>query len=325
MRAARKCGILLFMEQIPAPDTYLFFDIESANSSGGVGHICSFGYVLTDSELSVIETDDIVMNPRSFFEERLLAKGSDCRLAYRESYFLEQPDFTHFHERIMRLLTAPRRLPVGFAVRNDVDFIVCACMNFGLPQIDFSAYDIHFIVNRLNDDHAGLSGWIGRYGIDVSHLHAHKSCDDAMMTMLLAKKICAVHGSTLPRLFSLYPGSLVTSRHVLQARAEREERAALQERIAALYEARCERPRSHVFDGEYVFSFGKKRSLKEQYAVMRMVHEHGGTLLHKLRKGCVFVMEDGRRMPQWLALERFDGVRIMYVSDVYERLGLPEP
>ena len=181
-----------------APQTYLFFDIESANSSGGMGHICSFGYVLTDSEFSIIETDDIVMNPRSFFEERLLTKGSDCQLAYRESYFLKQPDFTHFYERIRHLLTAPHCVPVGFAVRNDVDFIVCACMNFSLPQIEFFAYDIHFIVNRLNDDHAGLAGWIERYGIDVSQLQAHKSSDDAMMTMLLAQKICAVHDTTLP-------------------------------------------------------------------------------------------------------------------------------
>ena len=47
---------------------YLFFDIECANCDGGNGKICSFGYVLADSRLDVMEKRDIVINPKAPFK-----------------------------------------------------------------------------------------------------------------------------------------------------------------------------------------------------------------------------------------------------------------
>ena len=47
---------------------YLFFDIECANCDGGNGKICSFGYVLTDTDFNVLEYKDLLIDPKAKFK-----------------------------------------------------------------------------------------------------------------------------------------------------------------------------------------------------------------------------------------------------------------
>ena len=42
---------------------YLFFDIECANCDNGNGKICSFGYVLTDTDFNILEYTDLIIDP----------------------------------------------------------------------------------------------------------------------------------------------------------------------------------------------------------------------------------------------------------------------
>ena len=65
---------------------FLFFDVECANCFGGVGKMCSFGYVLVDSEFNVIETDDIVMNPEAPFDWYLTKTKTTSRLRIRRNF-----------------------------------------------------------------------------------------------------------------------------------------------------------------------------------------------------------------------------------------------
>ena len=67
-------------------ETYLFFDIESANCYGGEGHICSFGYVICDSDFNVLEMDDIVMNPEAPFDWYLTKTKTTSRLRIRRNF-----------------------------------------------------------------------------------------------------------------------------------------------------------------------------------------------------------------------------------------------
>ena len=43
---------------------YLFFDVECASVHRG-SKMCSFGYVLTDENLKIIDSKDIMINPNS--------------------------------------------------------------------------------------------------------------------------------------------------------------------------------------------------------------------------------------------------------------------
>ena len=90
---------------------YLFFDIEGANSYGGVSKICSFGYVLTNEEFEVLEQKDILVNPRSKFN-----LGPNIKLAYEKDEFKAAGDFTKHYEEIRAVLLQPDVQIFGFAV-----------------------------------------------------------------------------------------------------------------------------------------------------------------------------------------------------------------
>ena len=45
---------------------YLFFDIECCDGN----HICSFGYVIINSDFEILEKRDLVINPEKVFKLR---------------------------------------------------------------------------------------------------------------------------------------------------------------------------------------------------------------------------------------------------------------
>ena len=83
---------------------FLFFDIECANSYEKHFSICSFGYCITTDDFKILKKEDLVINPESKFEKRLLNKNSDCSLAYTEDFFVKQPNFDFFYPKITELL-----------------------------------------------------------------------------------------------------------------------------------------------------------------------------------------------------------------------------
>ena len=90
--------------------TYLFFDIECANCFDGIGKICSFGYVLCDENFSVIETDDLLMNPAAPFDWYLFKKDSKCKLAYSREDYINNPKFPEHYKKIKSLLEESNRI-----------------------------------------------------------------------------------------------------------------------------------------------------------------------------------------------------------------------
>ena len=65
---------------------FVFFDCECANTFEGVGKICSLGYVITDDDLNVIESEDVVINPECDFDWYLFSGKGGCQLAYSKAF-----------------------------------------------------------------------------------------------------------------------------------------------------------------------------------------------------------------------------------------------
>lgn len=170
--------------------TYLFFDVECANCFDGVGKMCSFGYVLTDTKFRILESADLVMNPECQFDWYLFKNKNDIKLAYSKEYFYSQPNFKHFYPKINELLTAPNRKIFTFGFASDVGFVVTAVERYKMPWIDFEATDIEKNTKEENGIHGGLGERCAMLGIDDSDLTEHNSRDDAMMTMRLLKTWC---------------------------------------------------------------------------------------------------------------------------------------
>ena len=125
---------------------YCFFDIECANCYGGKGKICSFGYVLTDENLNVIEKKDIIINPRASFN-----LGPDLKLAYSKSEFRQAAPFPDYYDEIGALLEYPEYVVLGYSIENDCNFLRADCQRYNLPCFDFPFYDVQCMIMQMFD------------------------------------------------------------------------------------------------------------------------------------------------------------------------------
>ncbi|MBO5776615.1 MAG: hypothetical protein J6R35_04515, partial [Clostridia bacterium] len=175
---------------------YLFFDIECSDGK----HICSFGYVLTDSTFKIIEKEDILINPEAIFHTGAWSKAKreknvrdrGITLAYPKEAFLGSPKFPHFYERIRDLLTARNVMVIGFSCDNDARFIMRATEKYKLPYIDYNICDIQRAYREYKEvcDQPALEKVLEDFGVNVSDHVAHRSDEDAEVTMLVAKAMC---------------------------------------------------------------------------------------------------------------------------------------
>lgn len=184
--------------------TYLFFDIECANCDNGVGKICSFGYVLCDNKFNVLEKKDLLINPNAKFSYGVMSKKF-ITLGYPQSEFLCQPKFNERYPDIKDILTKPDQIVIGHAVDNDVNFILGDCDRYHLPIFEYDFYDSQelYRVHNNRSLHQNLSAICEELNITVGN--AHRSDEDAEMTMQVTKVLCQNQNIGLPELLNQYP------------------------------------------------------------------------------------------------------------------------
>ena len=273
--------------------TFLFFDIECANMFDGVGKICSFGYVLTDEDFNIMDSDDVVMNPETEFDWYLFSPKNKCPLAYSKDYFRSKPNFEAYYKPIKNLLEFPGRKVIGFGSKDDVGFIVSACERYGLAGINFSSWDISTIISQKKQMHKSLVNWCEEYKIDVSGLTAHKSCDDAMMTMLVAKAFCQKQDISLEQLLDANKDIKLSVEKYLELRENRFHIEELSKKIAELFGKKSRAPLTKRLQGEYSFGFKIKTDIDLAFKLANLVYRHGGMLMKNLKKsGTVIMLDD---------------------------------
>ncbi len=169
--------------------TYLFFDIECANSFGGIGKICSFGYVLCNSDFSIIESADLLINPETVFDWYLFSKHAKCKLAYRREEYYSNPKFSAHYSKIKSLLESKDRKIFGFGCQNDVATIATECIRYDLELIDFNCYDVRPITEKFYNMQGGLGTFVEKLEIPTQGMEFHDSKADAFFTMKVAEKL----------------------------------------------------------------------------------------------------------------------------------------
>ncbi len=182
---------------------YVFFDIECSN--GGIGAICSFGYVITDESFNVIIQRDIVMNPPGKFKLTGRVGRPDVMLAYPEEVFRESPKFYYYHEEISNILTADDQIVIGHSAINDAIFLNKSCERYKKPYINFKYLDTQKIFSRMtaNKNQVSLERAMEAFEISLFE-QMHKSDVDARATMELTKKYCEKEGTSLAELVEKY-------------------------------------------------------------------------------------------------------------------------
>ena len=177
---------------------YLFFDIECASVYKG-SKICSFGYVLTDENLNILESNDIMINPKCVWDYYAL----EHILAHSKEYYESFPSFDVRYEEIKRLFSDDV-IAFGHGVTNDVRFLNDDCNRYGLPPVDFVFYDCADIYKEFENDKevkslAKVSKEIGEH----TQGDKHESKEDALLVYEYTKEICEKMDTSLKELLTL--------------------------------------------------------------------------------------------------------------------------
>ena len=184
---------------------YLFFYIECANCDDGKGKICTFGYILCNSDFCELESDDIIINPDAPFHLKGRRDKRDISLSYSEEVFLSAPKLPYFWDRIISFLHQDDTQVWGYATINDINFLLAESNRYGLAFPDLVYYDAQALYADYKSvkDVMGLERAVGEQGVTVGD--EHNSLDDARFTMIVAKSVCESMGLNLCDIVPLSP------------------------------------------------------------------------------------------------------------------------
>ena len=174
----------------------LSYDIESTTGSHSDGSMCTFGYCIADEKFNIIEQRDIVMRPHGKrYEPRI-------KLHYDKAFIKAQKPFPEYYEEIKRLFSSCD-LIIGFSVSNDVDFLNNACDIYKLEKIEYEFLDIQLLHKTVEKrpNASGLESVANEMGIEYL---AHRSDEDARVTLLLLKNITETLNLSINEVLSKY-------------------------------------------------------------------------------------------------------------------------
>lgn len=267
----------------------VFFDCECANCKGGIGKICSLGYVVCDDDFNVIQKEDIVMNPESEFDWYLFSGKGDISLSYSKEYFKSQPAFPEFYEKIKAIFTKDNPVVAGFAVGNDVGFVNSACARYKLPFIEFRAFDVEKILSQFYGEKRKLKEWCRFFASNDEKLQFHNSADDAHATMLCLKYFCQENKKSVSEVFESHKDLFVSSQQMLDQARERERKKKLKEKIERFHNRVNRSPTyTTVLNQNFELDSSMCRTSSDLEKSLKLVHkiyDNGGILRRHLRAG----------------------------------------
>lgn len=199
---------------------HLFFDMECADGN----HICSVGYVRADEEGNVLEKKDILIHPDCKFALQGARRKPYIQLAYPADRFYANPKFAARYDMLRALLCDSDRVYWGHSIASDLAFLEKACTRYRLPQLLLNVFDTQAMYARFCGDTRAraLETIVSELGVDVTHLTEHKSCDDAEMSLLVAKTLAKQSGCSLSELAAAHPDCIVHGKDIVVAAALRE-------------------------------------------------------------------------------------------------------
>lgn len=296
--------------------SFVFFDCECANTFDGIGKICSFGYVITDDDLNVIESEDVVINPECEFDWYLFSGKGECRLAYSKDYFRIKPNFDSYYKDIKKLLTTGNRYFAGFAVGNDVGFINSACERYSKDYIQLYAFDLQKYLEKKYRKQQKLIEWATEFGINVVKFQTHKSVDDAMLTMLCLKAECQNSGLSAEQIFTSYKQMCVSSKQMIEQAEKKAYRKETLDKIKRLYGKTSPKPKyKSVINQKFAFSTNLFNDIDLAFDLIRQIYDNGGTVYeHLIGEGSIICMSQPSQ--EYIKRNKEKGVKIILLKEL---------
>ena len=209
---------------------YLFFDVECSNCFNNIGKICEVGYIITDDNFNILQQKDILLNPGNKKEDRFCLinrkkQNRDIHLAHEENDYLaykEAPFYDDYYENLKYLFTQNDITIFGFSCIHDMVYILQNNERSGNEIFQFDSVDIQKILSIYNygtsKKQEGLEKTFKAMFPQNNRLIAHRPDCDAIMRMMILKKICEDLEMNIHTIIHEYPQCIITHAEAVHKR-----------------------------------------------------------------------------------------------------------
>lgn len=173
---------------------YLFFDVQCCDGR----HICELGYAITDEQFIPIVKGNMLINP----EKRFNFAGN-LHINHTKKDYENAQNFADSYVKIGNILCGKGRKVIGFSTHAHAKILNLACDRYSLPYFEFAHYDLQRAVSQYfnSGKSASLPYAAELLGVDMPE-PMHKSEDNALLILLLAKKLCGLAETPLDMLIA---------------------------------------------------------------------------------------------------------------------------
>ena len=183
---------------------YLFFDLEYANSKGGINKICEFGYVITNENFDVIKKGNFIIDPyinRNEWDWRVVRKI----LTRKVSKYEHSPRFDEYYLDMKNMIENADYV-FGHSLDGDAKALNDDCKRYNLGSINFNFYDIKLFYKSYKNskNETSVTNILNELNIDGDR-REHDAEADAFNTMLELKKMLEELNCSLSELIILCP------------------------------------------------------------------------------------------------------------------------
>ena len=176
----------------------LTFDTESSTGRVNDGSLCSIGYCVSDENFNITEQRDVIFRPIAKFRKGIIGMNGKVGLSYPEEEFYAAEKFSFWYDYFAELF-ASCDLIVGFAIENDVKYLRDACRKYNFKQIKYKFIDVKGLL-EVYDDELKTKGLVHIGEAIGENFIAHRSDEDARLTLLTLKYLCKKHNKSLKEL-----------------------------------------------------------------------------------------------------------------------------
>ena len=157
---------------------FLFIDLECAVCTSTKKRICSFGYVLTDSNLNIIKEEDILINPKRFSSDIM-----NNVIAYKKEELENSKEFDYYYDYIKELLSDKNNVVIGQDIKNDASYLIDTCKRYQKDSIDFVFYDFAEVYRNYKNlgQISSLEIERTKLGVTTNQGEKHTSLRDAQI------------------------------------------------------------------------------------------------------------------------------------------------
>ncbi len=306
---------------------YLFFDIECSNCLHGFGKMCEFGYVLTDEKFNVIKKGDIPMSPGKGPDNAFYLRGrkgeKDLELAYEYDYYLSQPEFPEFYDRIKSMMEDPDTICFAYAMGNDIHHLYHSCKRYKLEPLNYLCYDVQKLASIYLNTGKMMSlkkaclRIVGPHS--MTRLIEHLSRDDAEMEKLIFEAVCELTGKDSKELLKS-PEFVGTNSNEYMKIARQRVKRKINSEGHKLYNSLAipneDLDKEENIGRRYNISGELKAKSKYLKDTINLIQERNGLLCNQLRKTDYFIVLDEKNKEEILGglKHPFDGKILTYAE-----------